>query len=63
MKVTVNNDACMGCGACTATCPNVFDFDNAEGHEEVKTTEVSESDKDLVVEASESCPTSAISVE
>ena len=63
MKVTVNKDACIGCGACTATCPAVFDFDDAEGHAVVKTPEVSDDNKNDVVSASEGCPTSAISVE
>ena len=26
MKVKVNSDNCIGCGACTAVCPNVFDM-------------------------------------
>lgn len=60
MKATVNHDACIGCGACTAVCPNVFSFD-AEG--KVVTAPVQDADKEAAIEAKEGCPTSAISVE
>lgn len=62
MKATVNKDACIGCGACAASCPNVFVIGD-EGFATVKVETVSDSDKDLVIEAKEGCPTSAISVE
>ncbi len=62
MKVVVNKDACIGCGACSAVCPNVFELGD-DGFANVKVEEVSEEDKNAVVEASEGCPTSAISVE
>lgn len=63
MKAIVNKDACMGCGACTATCPNVFEIKGDDPYASVKVAEVPEADKDKVVEAQEGCPTSAISVE
>ena len=28
MKVKVNRDACIGCGACAAICPYVFEIDD-----------------------------------
>ena len=28
MKVKVNRDACIGCGACAAICPDVFEIDD-----------------------------------
>ncbi len=62
MKAKVNKDACIGCGACSAVCPNVFELGD-DGFANVKVEEVAESDKDAVVEASEGCPTSAISTE
>lgn len=61
MKAKVNKDQCIGCGACTAIVPDVFEIEDdglacAKG-------EVNESNKDEVIDASESCPTGAISVE
>ncbi len=63
MKAIVNKDACIGCGACSAICPNVFDFDDAEGHAVVKAEKIEDADKAAATEAKEGCPTSAISVE
>ena len=63
MKASVNKDACMGCGACAATCPNVFEVKDDEGYASVKVAEVPEADKDKAIEAQEGCPTLAISVE
>ena len=62
MKVTVNKDACIGCGACSQICP-VFGFNDAEGHATVAAPEEIEANKATVIEAQESCPTSAIIVE
>jgi len=59
MKVEVNKEACIGCGACAAICPDVFEMDD-EGLSSVKSESVSDNWKDDVVEAIESCPTSAI---
>ena len=62
MKAIVNKDACIGCGACTYTCPDVFELSD-DGVATVKVEEVADNNKDAVVEASENCPTSAISTE
>ena len=62
MKATVNKDACIGCGQCTAICGEVFEI-GAEGTAEVKVAEVPEEAKDTCVEAKDSCPTGAISAE
>jgi len=61
MKVKVNSDACIGCGACTYTCPEVFELQ--DGVAKAVVEEVSDELKDKVVEASEGCPTSAIVTE
>ncbi len=63
MKVKVNEDACIGCGACTAVCPNVFTFSDDGSHAVAKVEEVNEADKEAVNEAKDGCPTLAISVE
>ena len=72
MKVKVNKDACIGCGACAAICDEVFEI-NDEGLSEVKVEEenkekeefvsVKEELQDEVRDAADSCPTAAIEVE
>lgn len=59
MKVKVNQEACIGCGACQALVPDVFEIDDSglaiAKEEEIETELVEE-----VVDALEGCPTSAI---
>ena len=62
MKVKVNKDACIGCGACAAICDEVFEI-NDEGFSESKVEEVKEELQDEVRDAADSCPTGAIEVE
>ena len=62
MKVNVNKDACIGCGACTCTCDAVFGF-NDEGTVIVKVPEVPEEAKEATNMAIEGCPVGAISIE
>lgn len=61
MKAKVNKDVCIGCGACTAICPEVFEFSD-EGFAKVITPEVPEGKEDEVKDAAEGCPTGAIEV-
>lgn len=62
MKVKVNKEACIGCGACAAICEALFKL-NDEGLSEVVREDVKEEEKQDVLDASESCPTAAIIVE
>ena len=62
MKVKVNQDACIGCGACTAIADGVFTI-NDNGISEVVVETVPEDKVDAVKEAVESCPTAAIEEE
>ena len=62
MKVKVNKDACIGCGACAAICDEVFEI-NDEGLSESKVEEVKEELQDEVRDAADSCPTGAIEIE
>lgn len=59
MKVKVDKDTCIGCGACQAICDKVFEI-NDDGISEVKVKEVSEDLEQDVKDAIESCPVSAI---
>ncbi len=61
MKVKVNKDACIGCGACASICPDVFEI-NDEGLSEAKVEEVKDELQDEVRDAADSCPTGAIEV-
>lgn len=62
MKVKVNEDACIGCGACCAIADSIFEIGD-NGLSEVKKEEVQEDEKQAVRDASEACPTGAIEVE
>lgn len=59
MKAKVIRDNCIGCGACQAIAPNVFEIDD-EGLSKVLTEDVAEKDSDDFKDALESCPTGAI---
>lgn len=61
MKAKVNKDQCIGCGACQAIVPDVFEIED-DGLACTK-GEVTDENKDDVIDASESCPTGAIKVE
>lgn len=60
MKVHVDPDLCISCGACVDTCQDVFNW-NDDGIAEEQVDEVPEDLEDLAREAVESCPTDAIS--
>ena len=62
MKVIVDENKCIGCGACQAMCPNVFEF-NDEGIMEVINEDIEDTLKEDVVDAKENCPVDAISIE
>jgi len=55
--VKVNQEICIGCGACEATCPDVFELTEGKAH--VKSG--SDASLPCVKEAIEGCPVSAIS--
>ena len=62
MKVKVNRDNCIGCGACEAICQEVFNLDD-EGLSTVICNNFENIDENSITEAVESCPTNAISKE
>lgn len=62
MKVVLNRDACIGCGACAALCEDIFEIDN-EGLSKVIKEEVKDEEVELARDAVECCPTGAIALE
>jgi hemerythrin-like domain-containing protein/ferredoxin len=59
MKAVVDRAACIGCGICEATCPEVFSMDN-EGFASVIAGEIPAAIEASATEAMEGCPTGAI---
>lgn len=58
-KLKVLEDVCIGCRACAAIAPDVFEI-NDEGYAQVKTETIPENLKEDVQDAKEGCPTGAI---
>jgi len=61
MRVTVDEETCIGCGLCAETCPEVFEMNDDKVR--VKVDEVPEDVKASCKEASENCPVEAIQME
>ena len=59
MKIKVNQEACIGCGACCAIADELFEI-NDEGLSVAKVTEVTEEQMEACTDAMDSCPTGAI---
>ena len=62
MKAFVDKDICIGCGACTGVCPEVFEIED-DGLAVAIEGELESSLEEGAVEAQETCPVSAITVE
>ncbi len=58
MPINVNQETCIGCGACAAVCPQTFQL-NEEGKSQV----VNQDDVECAKRAAEGCPVQAISVD
>ena len=58
MAIKIDQETCIGCGACVSLCPGTFKL-NEEGKSEV----ISEEDTACAKNAAQSCPVQAITVE
>ena len=59
MKLIVDKDICIGCGACAAMCPDVFEIDD-DGLATAVLDEINEDVMDDAIDAKEGCPVNAI---
>lgn len=57
-KIRVDQDRCIGCGACVATCPGSFELKNGKAHVRKGSVEKLSCEKN----AEAGCPVGAISV-
>lgn len=58
MKVSVDQDKCIGCGACASLCPEVFELKDGKSYAKKE-----ETDEDCAGKAESACPVDAIIVE
>jgi ferredoxin len=61
MRVTVDEETCIGCGLCAEECPEVFEMNDDKVR--VKVDEVPEDVTESCKEAAENCPVEAIQME
>ena len=61
MKAKIIENLCIGCGACAALVPDEFDI-NDQGVAYNLNSTVKKENEELVEEAKDNCPTSAITV-
>ena len=59
MKFKVDKEICIGCGACSAIAPDVFEIDD-DGLATATINEVPEELKEDAIDAMEGCPVNAI---
>ena len=61
MKVSVDEEACIGCELCSTNCPEAFEMDGEVA--KPKANPLPPEAEDCAKEAAEDCPTDAITVE
>jgi ferredoxin len=61
LRASVNKNSCIGCGICTEICPAVFELDPM-GLSEAMVAAIDPSLGSTLRQASESCPTNAITI-
>lgn len=61
-KIKIDEEKCIGCGACSMYAPEAFDLDMEKGKAIVKEG-AENTDSEKIKEAEKSCPVQAISTE
>lgn len=62
MKVSIDREGCISCGACVSICPSVFRM-GEDGLAEAYVDTVPVQSEDEAQEAADGCPVSVISAE
>ena len=62
MKAHVDQDTCIGCGACPSICPEVFSMDD-DGLAQAINSEIPADVEESAKEARDSCPVDAIDID
>ena len=57
MKITIDKNLCIGCGACVSIAPKTFKLDNEDKAEVIEPVGDNEA---TIQDAIDSCPTTAI---
>lgn len=60
MRVTVDEETCIGCGLCAETCPNIFELKDDKAIAKVE--DIPEDLVESCKEAAEECPVEAIQI-
>lgn len=58
MKVSINQDSCIGCGLCANDCPDIFEMKGDKASP--KSPNVPKGKEDACKNAASNCPTQAI---
>ena len=62
MKAFVDQEVCIGCEMCTSVCGEVFSMDS-NGKAKAISGDIPSDVEDCAVDAKDSCPVAAISIE
>lgn len=62
MKAKVNQDTCIGCGLCAATCPDIFEMGD-DGLAKASLEEIEPEQTEAAEDARDGCPVGAIDIE
>lgn len=62
MKISIDQDNCIGCGSCEALCPELFEL-REDGVSHVRSENIKDELLECARDAEEACPVQVITVE